>query len=256
MRTQGNGRGLSTVRQSEAKPAAYLGVFVTTVDLGHVRPIDQTVLELLRQHQGLTVVELSEQLEVTATAVRQRLDRLVEVDLVARRKEGVGRGRPVFRYHLTQLGQRYSSASYADLAAALWQEILELPNIPMRKRLMRRVAKRMGDQLKGRLPLEAPLDAKLSAMAEELGRRKVAAEVKLGSGLPVLEVHSCPYPDLTTASDNRQLCELEQEMLSAAIGHSVQLDCCRLDGHSSCQFRPVIGLEAPAPSLESHQLDR
>lgn len=217
---------------------------MSSADLGHVRPIDQAVLELLRQHHGLTVVELSEQLEVTATAVRQRLDRLVEVELVSRIKEGVGRGRPVFRYQLTSLGQRYSSASYADLAAALWQEILELPNIPLRKRLMRRVAKRMGDQLKCHMPsADAPLAEKLSAMADELSRRKVSAEVKLGGALPVLEVHSCPYPDLTMASDNRQLCELEQEMLSEAIGHSVQLDCCRLDGHNSCQFRPVLSLE-------------
>jgi predicted ArsR family transcriptional regulator len=212
---------------------------VTAVDGGHVRPIDQAVLELLRQHQGLTVAELSELLEVTATAVRQRLDRLVEVELADRRKEGAGRGRPVFRYHLTPLGHRYSAVSYADLAAALWQEILELPNVPLRKRLLRRVAKRMGEEFRHRLPDSAPLDEKLTAMASELVRRRVAAAVRVQGELPVLEVLACPYPDLTTESNNRQLCELEQEMLSEAIGQSVQLDCCRLDGHGSCQFRPV-----------------
>lgn len=220
---------------------------MTLVDAGHVRPIDQAVLELLRQQQGLTVVELSERLEVTATAVRQRLDRLVEVELVSRQKEGIGRGRPVFRYQLTALGHRYSAASYADLASALWLEILELANVPLRKRLMRRVAKRMGGDLKSRMPVGAPLVEKLTVMAFELGRRKVPAEVKYNGGLPVLEVHTCPYPDLTTAGDDRQLCELEQEMLSEAIGHSVQLDCCRLDGHNSCQFRPVPMPISPVP---------
>ena len=41
-----------------------------------IRPIDQAVLNLLRRHGSLTIQDLIEQLSVTATAVRQRLDRL------------------------------------------------------------------------------------------------------------------------------------------------------------------------------------
>ncbi|MEZ6134137.1 MAG: helix-turn-helix domain-containing protein [Pirellulaceae bacterium] len=206
----------------------------------HIRPIDQAVLDLLRQDQGLTVTELSDQLEVTATAVRQRLERLVDVGLVERRKEGIGRGRPQFRYELTPLGLRYSSVSYADLAAALWQEVLDLPNPQQRGRLLRRVAKRMGQSMKIAMPHDMNLEGRLDAMVSEFGRRKVPASVKLGGPLPVLEVHSCPYPELTGDDQSRQLCELEQEMLSEAIGQAVQLDCCRLDGHNHCQFRPVV----------------
>lgn len=205
----------------------------------HIRPIDQAVLDLLRGEQGLTVPELSNLLEVTATAVRQRLERLAEVGMVERSKEGVGRGRPQFRYKLTALGRRYSSASYADLATALWQEIMEIPNPQLRGRLLRRVAKRMGQNLKVAMPAEATLDERMSVMVSEFGRRKVTASVKEGGLLPVLEVHSCPYPELTGEDDRRQLCELEQEMLSEAMGQTLQLDCCRLDGHNSCQFRPV-----------------
>ncbi len=190
--------------------------------------------------------ELSERLEVTATAVRQRLERLVEVELVERQKESVGRGRPHFRYLLTPLGLRYSAASYADLASALWQEILDLPNPQLRRRLLRRVAKRMGADLKESLPPGSDLRSRLDAMVSEFGRRKVPASVTQRGELPVLEVHSCPYPELTGDDDDRQLCELEQEMLSEAIGHSVQLDCCRLDGHNHCQFRPVSALPSAA----------
>lgn len=214
----------------------------------HIRPIDQAVLDLLRQNQGLTVPELSEQLEVTATAVRQRLERLADVGMVARHKEGIGRGRPQFRYDLTPLGLRYSSASYADLATALWQEIIELPNPQQRSRILRRVAKRMGQDLKDSMPASLDLGDRLSAVASELGRRKVTASVIRSGQLPVLEVHTCPYPELTGDDEGRQLCELEQEMVSEAIGQSVQLDCCRLDGHNHCQFRPIPDLSSPAAS--------
>jgi predicted ArsR family transcriptional regulator len=213
----------------------------------HIRPIDQAVLDLLRQQQGLTVHELIEQLEVTATAVRQRLERLEHVGLIERRKEGVGRGRPQFRYFLTPLGMRYASASYADLAMALWQEVMELPNPQLRGRIIRRVARRMGEQLKQQIPANATLTERMEAMVVAFGQRKVPALVNDSGVLPVLQVHACPYPELSQQEGNRQMCEMEQEMLSEAIGQPVQLDCCRLDGHNLCQFRPVP-MSAPTAS--------
>ena len=134
----------------------------------HIRPIDQAVLDLLRQHQGMTVQGFSESLEVTATAVRQRLDRLVEVDLIERRKESIGRGRPQFRYFLTALGMRYSSVSYADLAMALWTEVMDLPNPSLRSRMLHRVARRMSQSFIERLSPDASIEDRLQAMAGEL----------------------------------------------------------------------------------------
>jgi predicted ArsR family transcriptional regulator len=205
----------------------------------HIRPIDQAVLDLLRQQQGLSVQELIERLEVTATAVRQRLDRLEQIGLIERRKESAGRGRPQFRYFLTVLGMRYASASYTDLALALWAEVMDLPSPQLRGRILRRVAKRMAEQMRESIPADADLASRLGAMAAVLGQKKVLANVNESGDLPVLHVHACPYPELSEKGGNRQLCEMEQEMLSEAIGQPVQLDCCRMDGHDHCQFRPV-----------------
>ncbi|MEM7478339.1 MAG: winged helix-turn-helix transcriptional regulator [Planctomycetota bacterium] len=230
---------------------------MTTLPNDHIRPVDQVVLETLKRFGGgvlpqsqeaeeekksaigLTVQELTEHLGVTPTAIRQRLERLTEMELIARSKESVGRGRPVFRYCLTQLGSRFTSASYADLANALWQELMGLPNPQQRNRVLRRVAKRMGDGLKESIQAETNLQGRLAATAVELSRRNVEASVGGTAALPLLEVHCCPYPEITQQDDGRQLCEMEQEMLSDALGQSVQLDCCRLDGHDHCQFRPI-----------------
>lgn len=207
---------------------------------GSVRPIDQAVIDLLRQEQGLTVHALIERLEVTATAVRQRLDRLFQVNLIERRKEGIGRGRPQFKYYLTSLGMRLASASYADLAWALWQEVLELSNPLLRKRILRRVAQRMGEQMRANIPLNGSLFEKMGAIVSAFSQRKVPAGLHEVDHLPVLQVHACPYPELAEQDSHRTLCNMEQEMISEAIGVSVQLDCCRLDGHHLCQFRPVV----------------
>ena len=228
-----------------------------TTNAEHIRPIDQAVLDQLRQHQSMTVQDLTDRLEVTATAVRQRLDRLVEVGLIERQKESVGRGRPQFRYSLTSLGMRYSSVSYADLATAMWVEIMELPNPNLRGRILRRVARRMSQGLMDQLPSDASTEQRLQAMAGELNRRKVPAVVNISGSGPVLHMLACPFPDLTVDGHDRQVCELEQEMLSSAIGRTVRLDCCRLDGHEHCQFRPVPDGAAeqtdPIVTKESHQ---
>jgi predicted ArsR family transcriptional regulator len=221
-----------------------------TTNNDHIRPIDQAVLDLLRQHAGLNVQELTDRLEVTATAVRQRLDRLEEVELIERRKESVGRGRPQFRYHLTALGMRYSSVSYADLATALWIEVMDLPNPSLRSRILRRVARRMGESLVGNVTSESTLSDRLEAVAEELARRKVPALVSPDGSGPMLQVLACPFPDLAIDSRNRQVCELEQEMLSEALGQSVELSCCRLDGHDHCEFRPVPVTDLVTPTVK------
>jgi predicted ArsR family transcriptional regulator len=221
----------------------------------HIRPIDQSVLEILQTGSesqsanhgsaaGMTVPELTEQLDVTPTAVRQRLERLIELALIERSKESVGRGRPQFRYKLTNLGKRFAAASYADLATALWQEVTELASAELRSSILHRVAKRMGESLKEAIPADGSISEKLSAAVGALEKRRVVAAFNVEGELPVLEVHRCPYPEIADSEEGRHLCEMEKEMLSEAIGEEVHLDRCRLDGHDLCQFRP---LAATAP---------
>ena len=70
-------------------------------------PSDRPLLERLRRRAGLTVAELASDLGVTATAVRQRLQRLLAGGFIQRFSESAGRGRPQHRYSLTERGQPY-----------------------------------------------------------------------------------------------------------------------------------------------------
>ena len=58
-------------------------------------PSDVAILDLLRKRDTITVSELAKILEVTATAVRQRLTRLMAQGYVQRTATKAGRGRPV-----------------------------------------------------------------------------------------------------------------------------------------------------------------
>ena len=63
---------------------------------------DICILDLLRKAGPLGVNDLAQATQVTATAVRQRLVRLMAQGLIDRELTRAGRGRPSHRYGLTE----------------------------------------------------------------------------------------------------------------------------------------------------------
>jgi predicted ArsR family transcriptional regulator len=212
---------------------------------------DRALLDLIRRRGPLTVAEMVTELRVTATAVRNRLLRLVGTGLVERNTERAARGRPKHTYQASHEAHKSLGQNYADLALALWDEMMgsmgSVEDRKLRRLLFTRVTDRLaqlyraqitGDELQGRL-------VQLSAI---LHTRGIESEVALGGGLPVLRQHSCPYYEL--AQDDPTICALERKMLEKVIGRGLRLSQCRLDGHRSCDFEPKPLIE-PRPEQAS-----
>ena len=120
---------------------------------------------------------------------------------------------------------------------ALWAEIMELEDSETKSKLISRVSKRMGRSFGDLLP-EGSIHERMKSLAGLMAARRIPASFVNVDGLPVLSVHACPYPDLTSRDVDRSLCHLEQQVLSEAVGQPLELSCCKLDGHGSCQFKP------------------
>jgi predicted ArsR family transcriptional regulator len=194
------------------------------------------VLDLLRQRDGMTIAEFQVALGVTATAVRQRLNRLLDQGLVEKRKDPTasGRGRPHHCYGLTQAGERKTGANFADLAVALWQEVRAIEDPSVRRGLIQRISARLAaayqDQVSGQNVAE-----RMKSLAALFGERQLPFAVEQADGeLPVLTALACPYPDL--AEKDRTVCAMERMMFSEVLGNRVTLDQCRLDGDRCCTF--------------------
>jgi DeoR family suf operon transcriptional repressor len=203
---------------------------------------DGVIIDLLRKRDALTVLELAESLGVTATAVRQRLTRLLAHGLIERRASREGRGRPSHYYSLTAKGRRQTGANFADLAIALWQEVRAVEDPEVRRGLLQRISKRLGSayahQLEGK-----GREQRMEAMVELFRDRQVPFEVDRSNPLlPVLTALACPYPDL--AEQDRSVCSMERMMFSEILGENVRLRSCRLDGDRHCVFEPT-GSEVP-----------
>lgn len=208
---------------------------------GGVRGVDRELLLCLRDGDAKTIGELMDRLDVTATAVRQRVDRLLGLGLIDREKIVAGRGRPTFRYALTAAGSKRAGADVADLAESMWREILRLPAGEVRDRLISGVAQRLGrqyaDAMRNAVQAgELSLSERLHLLSGLLRGHEIPAHVHQAGGLPVLDITACPYPNLTDDSSDRSMCRLEEQMLSEALGESVHLSSCRLDGDACCQF--------------------
>jgi len=195
---------------------------------------DQSILEYMRRHETATISDLVEFAGVTATAIRQRVNRLMRKGLVVREAERRGRGRPTHCYSLSPSGERSSGHNFQDLAVALWSEIRSVENPEIRRGLLKRIVVRLADGYRARVE-GTGLRERMESLVSFMRARDVPFEVVLDdSQLPILTAWACPYPDL--AEQDRGICSLEKMLFSEVLGESVRLSGCRLDGENCCTF--------------------
>lgn len=221
---------------------------------------DSGLLDLLRQRGPLGISALAAATKVTPTAVRQRLNRLMDQGLIERELRRAGRGRPSHRYLLTPQGQRSAGNNFADLATVLWQEVRAVKDAEIRRGLFQRLAKSLAGlydrQVAGATTEErmrsvaalfaerdVPLIVEQAAPAEasrpgeaQSTETAVSSETTVAAPqtLPVLTALACPYPEL--AEQDRGVCAMERMLFSELIGANVRLTECRLDGDQCCRF--------------------
>jgi predicted ArsR family transcriptional regulator len=189
----------------------------------------------MRRDGAVTISALVDEMGVTATAVRQRLQRLMVDGLIERQTERKSRGRPNHRYSLTEKGERAAGTNFADMAIVLWEEVKSVEDPAVRRGLLKRIAERLVARYRDRMTGET-LGERMTGVAQLMGEREIPFEVNTSGNLPVLTALACPYPEL--AKVDRSVCTMEKLMLSEMLGENVRLSECRLDGANCCTFTP------------------
>lgn len=196
---------------------------------------DSDLLDLLRVAGPLDVMEMAGAIDVTATAVRQRLSRMMARGLIDREAIRAGRGRPRHRYQLTDRGLELTGSNFTDLAIALWQELNEVKDSGLREVLLKRVARALAKAYAGQIKGVTPAE-RMRSLSDLLAKRRVPFAVEVAEGeRPVLTARACPYPRL--ADNDRTICTMEAMLFSELVGQDMELTSCRLNGDASCQFQ-------------------
>ena len=189
----------------------------------------------------MTVQEMARESGVTATAVRNRLARLLDAGMVERQAEHVGRGRPRHAYQASTLAQKQLGQNYADLAVVLWNEMMHtVEDAKLRRLLFTRITAKLADLYRDRVTVDE-WEGRLVQLSTVLHDQGIEAEVSRDNPAltPILRQHSCPYHEL--AELDPAICALERKMFEKILGRGLRLSQCRLDGDRSCDFEAKPG---------------
>jgi len=186
---------------------------------------DADLLDLIRVAGPLSVSDLADAMEVTATAVRQRLTRLMAQAMIEREAFRAGRGRPKHRYSLTEKSSRQTGSNFTDLARALWGEVSAKGDNSQGRDVLRRISRALAAgyaaQIQGTTPEE-----RLESLAGLLNQKRVPAGIGASAGIAsdghaARAAQACSYPNLAEQDQNG--CSREKTMFSELIGSEVEL---------------------------------
>jgi len=150
---------------------------------------------LLRQE--LSARALADHLDVTATAVRQHLETLHALGLVARRKVVTRPSRPTFLYRLSAGGAAAFPKRY-DLLLSLFVEVLlERHGAEWMATVVADAARRLAGRVRPRFALADPRRrwALLIAWFEE--ELAWHADVAVDDGHHQIVIHQCPFREIS-----------------------------------------------------------
>ena len=197
----------------------------------------QLLRHLLRNKAGLSVDELSQNLAVTRTAVRQHLAALMRDGLVGPGATRPSGGRPQQLYLLTDVGKEAFPRHYSWFAQLLINAMAREHGTAGLRARLGRIASAVAAQLRGRLSETKNPRQKvqqLAALMDELGYDAHLAKEVVG-GAATIEANNCVFHEL--AMKNPQICHFDLALLSATTGRRVELHECMAQGGHMCRFR-------------------
>ncbi len=205
--------------------------------LGIIGDRQQALLKLLLQNKGgMTVDELSTQLEITRNAVRQHVVALENDGLVAPGATRPSGGRPERLYGLTDKGREFFPRQYFWFAQLMVDSIKqESGEQHLRERLGNmgaEVAQQLLQQNPGLKTRQEKVE-KLSQVMEHLGYNTSSATVV--DGAPTIEADNCVFHNL--AINNPEVCQFDLELLSTFTDSKVDHQECMARGGNVCRFK-------------------
>jgi predicted ArsR family transcriptional regulator len=182
------------------------------------RTHDAVLLHLKRQGE-MTVSELCQALGITAMAVRRHLTGLQQEGLVNARIVKQLRGRPTYRYRLTEKAEGLFPAAYDNFATELLDTVYEMSGHKGVMELLNCRHQRLVDKLKPRFQ-NKDLRARVEEVSKYYSENGFMTEwEQLPDGNFIIFQRHCAVHDL--ANRYRQMCVLEprliEELLEAKV---------------------------------------
>ncbi len=201
-----------------------------------ISPAGLRIVKLLVGRPPQAVGELVRAMGVTRTAVADQLDELVAQGYVERYIQRLpGRGRPHHLYQTTEAALALLFPGNQKLMVpAIWRAIFDIGGEELAKKIVKRVSLAMADYYNAKITARQPAE-RLRQLIELLAAEGGLADAVEGSGGRwTFCRRTCPF--ISMADDQRNVCLIDKEMLSAVVGRPVRRTACRQDGDPCCTF--------------------
>ncbi len=198
----------------------------------------ERILTLLRLRGPMTAQQLSRELSISASAVRQHATLLERERLIVSRRRKCGVGRPGHEFALTAASEDSFPKSYKQVALS----VLEAADAVGGEALVGQIVRQRYDEVRRQYEekLRAlPPEQRLARIAETQDEHGYLAHVEAEDHRLRLVQHNCPL--IEVSSRYPHFCECERKMYEELIGRPVRLEQCRSRGSDCCTFTVQVG---------------
>jgi predicted ArsR family transcriptional regulator len=208
----------------------------------------KAIQEILKQQGGQTAQSLSEELEVSAMAIRQHLYQLENEALVTYELEKRPIGRPAKLWKLTDAANRFFPDAHGELAVDLVGALKKTFGADGLSRIVAERAKAHVAAYRKRIRPDASLLQRLRDLAALRTEEGYMAEVLRESGGYTLVENHCPI--YAAASACTGLCSAELDVFQAVLGKNVEIERTEhiLDGARRCAYAVCLRETPPRRS--------
>jgi len=197
----------------------------------------QELLNLLLKHKtGLTVDELSKQLEIAKNAVRQHLSSLENDGFVTHGISRPSGGRPEQLYVLSDAGKELFPRHYSWFAQLIVESIQQESGEDGLKERMNAMGAAVAKQLKRQHPELETLQhkiEKLSEIMEDLGYDTKSTSTL--ANIQVIEADNCIFHNL--AIKNPAVCQFDLALMASFTDSQVDHQECMANKGNVCRFK-------------------
>lgn len=178
------------------------------------------VLATLRENGELPVEVLETETGVSSSTLNEHLSDLRAMDLISKRSEPDGPGRPKHVYSLTEEAEDLFPHAYSRLASLLFDLIRSLLDEPEARE---KVSQALSEYYEKYDDFEKAL--------QSLG---FFPEVTESDGTTTVRYHQCPFYEV--AKETPSLCDIDEDVLESVTGKSARMQTCIVDGSECCEF--------------------
>ena len=195
------------------------------------------ILGILKLHGPLSASAIAQQFGTGVSAVRPHLEHLAADELVSIEVVRGSRGRPSYRYTLTESAEQEFPNAYESLAVDLFNGVAQIGGEDMLKKLFDAREESLYSLLEPRIDATT-FEGKLNQINGLLNPRGYMSSVEPVSDGFVLYARHCPVPAI---SDHSSLpCECEKKVLGRLLNIDVVAEETGYNASRPCRFKVVI----------------